>query len=249
MSCPATTLQTRDRASPVPHRRQLADVSRLPRDPRPHRARWPFDERRLRLLGDAAQAARRSPAGVHRRLLRSRGSDVPRGAVGRLQGKPCADAVRSGRAGPAGAGSLRGPRRARAHIGTLRGRRRDRHADDAGAVGRLRGGDRHRRQGFLPAGRWRRARVQPAQRGDLVRRRGRGREVRRAARSSGGRAGPDGRQHRQHQGRARHRREGRPRSDRDLRVARRATRRRPGGSPEAVPRGAPRPRRSGPVEP
>ena len=72
------------------------------------------------------------------------------------------------------------------------------------------GGDRHRRQGLLPAGRRRHSRLQPARR----RRRGTTptgviAEVRRRAVAGVRRAGADGRFDRQRQGRARHRRKGR----------------------------------------
>ena len=119
----------------------------------------------------------------------------------------------------------------------------------------LRRRHRHRRQGLLPDGRRPRARLQPARRGHVVRRRGRAREVRRAPRPGGRRAGADGRCHRQRQGRAGHRREGRARADRPARLARRAA---GGGSDAAAealsrraagPRGrrAPRPRHGAPA--
>ena len=82
---------------------------------------------------------------------------------------------------------------------------------------RLRGRDRHRRQGLLPARARRHLGLQPARRRHLVRRRRREGEVRRRAGPGRRRARADGRLDRQHQGRARHRREGRARSDREVR--------------------------------
>ena len=61
------------------------------------------DQRRLHLRHDAAQAAQRAPAGVHRRVVRSAGPHVPRRSRRRLQGQPRADAGRARRADPAGA--------------------------------------------------------------------------------------------------------------------------------------------------
>ncbi len=83
------------------------------------------------------------------------------------------------------------------------------------AARRLRGRDRHRRQGLLSAGPRRHQGLQPARRRHLVRRRGSEGEVRRPAGAGRRRARADGRLHRQHQGRARHRREGRARSHRE----------------------------------
>ncbi len=56
----------------VSHRRQLADVSRLPRVPRTRAVEpgGPIHTRGLRLRHDAAEAARRSPPGLHRCLVR-----------------------------------------------------------------------------------------------------------------------------------------------------------------------------------
>ena len=93
-------------------------------------------------------------------------------------------------------------------IGTL--------ATKAVAAG-LRGRDRHRRQGLLPARARRHQGLQPEGRGHLVRRRRREGEVRRRAGAGRRRARADGRLDRQHQGRAGHRREGRARADRDVR--------------------------------
>ena len=97
----------------------------------------------------------------------------------------------------------------------LRSRRRDRDDGHEGCGGRLRGGDRHWRQGLLSARRRRHPRLQPARRRHLVRRDRRAGEVRRGAGPGRGRAGADGRHDRQRQGRAGHRRERRARSDRD----------------------------------
>ena len=69
---------------------------------------------------------------------------------------------------------------------------------------------------------------------------GREGEVRRRAGAGRRRARADGRLDRQHQGRAGHRREGRARSDRHVRLARRAARARVGGLEQAVPRRAAR---------
>ena len=77
--------------------------------------------------------------------------------------------------------------------------------------------DGHRRQGPAAAGARRRAGLQPQGRGHVVRRGGRPREVRRAARAGRGRARADRRRDRQHQGRHRHRREGRAGPDHRLR--------------------------------
>ena len=74
-------------------------------------------------------------------------------------------------------------------------------------------------------------------------------EVRRQARPGRRRPGADGRHHRQRQRRARHRREGRARSDLNLRHARRAARARRRGPAEEVPRSAARSRRRGPEQP
>ena len=93
-------------------------------------------------------------------------------------------------------------------IGTL--------ATKAVAAG-LRGGDRHRRQGLLPARPRRHQGLQPEGGRHLVRRRRREGEVRRRAGAGRGRARADGRLDRQHQGRARDRREGGARSDRGVR--------------------------------
>ena len=120
--------------APLPDRRQLADVSRVSRDARlrPDRSRRKVHPRRLHLRDDAAQADRRSPAAVHRRVVRSRRPDVPLRDGDRLQGQPRADAARSRRADPVGARGVRSDGRADPDLAALRGRRRDRHAGDAG---------------------------------------------------------------------------------------------------------------------
>ena len=102
--------------------------------------------------------------------------------------------------------------------------------------GRVRGRDRHRRQGLLSARPRRHQGLQPARRRDVVRRRRRQGEVRRRAGAGRRRARADGRLDRQHQGRAGHRREGRARPDRDLRHARGAARARRRGLEQALPR-------------
>ena len=79
-------------------------------------------------VDDAAQAAGRPPAGVHRGVVRPGRADLPRRAGDRLQGQPRADARRPRRADPVGARGVRGAGRADPHLRALRGRRRDRHA-------------------------------------------------------------------------------------------------------------------------
>ena len=206
----------------LPDRRQQPDVSRLPRDPRADRAGRTIDQRRLRFHHDAAQAARGSPARVHCRVVRPAVADVSLQACRRLQSQPHRHARRPGRAGAMGLRSMRSDGRADLHLGRLRGRRRDRDAGEPSRRARLAGGDRDRRQRLLSARRRRYSRLQSARRRPLVRRRGCGAEVRRQPGAGGGRAGADGRHQRQHQGRARHRREGRDRPDRGIRIARSA---------------------------
>ena len=140
-------------------RRQLADVPRVSRAG-PHRGRrapaqraGDADQRGLHLRHDAAQAAQRAQAGVHRRVVRSARPHLPRRSRRRLQGQPRADAGRARGADPDGARRLRGARRADPHLRALRGRRCDRDAGGEGGGGRLRRRDRHRRQGLLSAGR------------------------------------------------------------------------------------------------
>src|SRR5205085_9103251 len=100
----------------VLNRWQLADVSRLSRDPRAERTRRPFHQRRVRVRDDAAQAAERSQAAVHRGRLRPSRPDVSLRACRRLQGQSRADAVRFGRADSARACGVRGARRTGAHL-------------------------------------------------------------------------------------------------------------------------------------
>ena len=180
------------------------------------------DQRGLHLRDDAAQAAERAQAGVHRRVVRSAGPHVPRRPRRRLQGEPRADARRARRADPDGARRVRGARRADPHLRALRSRRCDRHAGGEGRGRRLRRRDRHGDKDFFQLVARRHPRLQPARRRHVVRRGGREGEVRRRARPGRRRAGADGRHDRQHQGRARHRREGRARADR-ARTARSTT--------------------------
>ena len=176
-------------ADALPDRRQQPDVSRLPRDPRADRSRRPIDQCRLRLHHDAEEAAGGSPSRLHRRLVRSRGGDLPGPDRRRLQGQPRADAARSQGSDPVGARGLRGDGRADPDQRRLRSRRRDRGAGPSGRGGRVRGRHRHRRQGLLPARRRRHPRLQPQGRRRLVRRRRSEGEVRRAAVAGGRRAG------------------------------------------------------------
>ena len=99
-------------AHPVPHRRQQPDVPRVSRDPRSQWSRRQVHERRVRLRDDAAQADRRSLAGLHRGVVRSGRADVPRCARLGLQGQSHADARRSRRADHMGARRVRGAGRA-----------------------------------------------------------------------------------------------------------------------------------------
>ena len=146
----------------------------------------------------------RSPAAVHRRVVRSAGPTFRDDLVDRLQGQPRADAADLAEQIPWVHEACEALGVPILTVAALRGRRRDRHAGDARRVGgRLRGRDRHRRQGFLPAGRTTASGLQPARRRHLVRRRRREGEVRRRAGAGRRRARADGRLDRQHQGRAR----------------------------------------------
>ena len=98
----------------------------------------------------------------HRRLVRPAGTDVPFRDGHRLQGEPLAHAAGSRRADSLGARSVRGARRAHPDFRTLRGRRRDRDAGREGGRRRVRGRDRDRRQGLLPARARRHQGLQPA---------------------------------------------------------------------------------------
>ena len=182
----------------------------------------------------------RSPAAVHRRVVRSRRADVPRRHRHRLQGQPRADAGRSRRADPVGARGVRSDGRADPHVAALRGRRRDRDAGGQGGRAGLRRRDRHRRQGLLPARPRRPQGLQPEGRRHLVRRRRREGEVRRLAGAGRRRARADGRLDRQHQGRAGDRREGRARPDRGVRRSREPARARGRGQEQAPARRAAR---------
>ncbi len=106
------------------------------------------------------------------------------------------------------------------HVRRLRSGRRDRHPGHQRRRARTAGGDRDRRQGFLPARARRHPRLQPQGRRHVVRRGRREAEVRRRAVAGLRRAGVDGRFDRQRQGRAGDWREGRHRADRHLRLAR-----------------------------
>ena len=237
------------RFPPLPDRRQQPDVPRVPRaaaDDQRLRAGHP---RGLRLRHDADEAHRRPQAGVHRRVVRPRRSDLPPRPRRRLQGDAQPDADRPDRSGAARAPGLPRARGADPDDGSLRSRRRHGHARPPGRGARLRGRARHRRQGLLPAGGRPDQGLQPARPWHVVRRRGREAEVRRAARAGDRRAGADGRHVRQRQGRARHRREGRARSDHGVRIARGAARAGRRGPAEALSRSAARPRRGCASEP
>ncbi len=236
-------------------RRQLADVPRVsragPHDRRrtaSQRARH-ADQRRVHLRHDAPQAPQRAQAGAHRGVLRFAGPHLPRRPRRRLQSQPRADAGRARRADPHGARRVRGAGRAHPHVRALRSGRCDRDAGGESGGGRLRGGDRHGRQGFLSARPRPHPRLQSEGGRHVVRRGGRQREVRRRARSRRGRAGADGRHDRQHQGCAGHRRKGGARADRHLRIARKSPRARIGGEAQALSRRPSRECRAGAPEP
>ena len=148
-----------------------------------------------------------------------------------------------------GARGVRSDGRADPHVEALRGRRRDRDAGGEGGGAGVRGGDRHRRQGLLPARARRHQGLQPEGRRHLVRRRRREGEVRRLARAGRRRARADGRLDRQHQGRARDRREGGARSDRGVRRSREPARPCGRGHEQAPARRAAESRRRRAAEP
>ena len=156
----------------------------------------------------------RSPAALHRRVVRSGGPDVPRHARRRLQGQPRGDARRPGRTDQLGARGVRSAGRADRHRAGLRGRRCDRHA---GARARPEAGfevaivsiDKD----FFQLVRRRHPRLRPARGRRLVRRGGGRREIRRRAVAGGRRARARRRHQRQRRRRARRRQEGRDRSD------------------------------------
>ena len=236
-------------------RRQLADVPRVSRAGTHCGRRAPAqragdaDQRGVHLRHDASQAAQRAQAGVHRGVLRSARPHLPRRPRRRLQSQPRADARRARAADSDGPRGVRSARRADPHLRALRSRRCDRDADGEGGDGRLRGRDRHRRQGLLSARPRPHPRLQPERGGHVVRRgRGQG-DVRRPSGSGRRRARLDGRHHRQHQGCARDRREGRDPVDHRVRIAREPDRTRLGGEAQALPRRAARQHRQRPSEP
>jgi hyperosmotically inducible periplasmic protein len=120
--------------SPVPHRRLVADVPRVPR--RSAGLTGPdgqVDQRRVRLRHDAAEAHRRPPARATSPRLRPRRADVPDDLAADYKANRAPMPDDLAEQIPLGARGVRGARRAHPHLTRVRGRRRHRHAGAAGA--------------------------------------------------------------------------------------------------------------------